>query len=124
MKRWCILNNEYDDEEAREIISGMFIKMERERTWWVITVNGTDLFVPDTTKFLGDDIYGVNRYPRRKPDNNLIVTAYPLKYTDDYYLIKEFAKKMPFDSVDFTIMTAIPGVIKDNEVITKKEVKA
>ena len=124
MKRWCILNNEYDDEEAREIISGMFAKMERERIWWTITVNGTDLFVPDTVKSVGDDIYGVNRYPRRKPDNNLIVTAYPLKYADDYDLMREFSKKMPYGTVDFTVMTAIPGVIKDNEVITKKEVKA
>ena len=110
------MNDEYDDEEARKMIDEMFVKMERDRTWWVITINGTDLFVPDTVKSLGEDVYGVNRYPHRKPDNNLMVTAYPLKYANDCDLMREFSKKMPFGSVDFTIMSVIPGIIENNEV--------
>lgn len=75
-----------------------------------------EIFVPDTTQALGDDIYQTKKMECREPNPDLIVRASPMEFIDDTPLLLEFAKEMPYSEAKSKGMYIFPGIVEGNKV--------
>lgn len=107
---------ERSEQEIEGIISETKTRMERLQSWHVCTIGDRKVLVPDTSRALHDDVFGVHGMECTDPDPNLIVSAWPLKYIENYRLMHEFTRQMRYGDVDFNLTSIHPGVIEGNEV--------
>lgn len=115
------MSEDLTEVEVDMEIQRMKIDMERRKEWFVCDIQGVKVFIPDTRKAYWDDVFDVSKFQCHEPDSDLIVSAWPLKYIDNYRLVREFTREMRYGDADRSVVSFHAGVIQSGKVIPHRK---
>jgi hypothetical protein len=105
-----------DDDEVEKIVGEKLLDMEKKYQWKQCRYQDKDEYLlPDTTLALGHDVFRLDRFKVRDVDPELLVWAYPSRYSNSYSLADMFSKRMAFKDLPEDHRIRI-GIIKNGKV--------
>lgn len=84
------------EEEVDSIEEEFYLKIEKRYKWYICTVKGNKILLPDTTGAFGFDMCGTEKLDRQSVPMSLEIMAYPSKYTNSLNMRRATTKRIKF----------------------------